>query len=125
MFTGCHNINSNKNSEIPLTENHISNSLHNDSNHVNDNLAFMLSKKSRFENEVQQEKLKFNQLLKKGFETPTSLPDNHYLNTNNSIEKRVRKVSFTIPVPEPVWNEYKQELEFKWVNNPKYTLDTY
>ncbi|UPK82745.1 hypothetical protein LW139_08680 [Proteus vulgaris] len=96
-----------------------------DSNTVNNNLVFMLGKQSRFELEVQEDNRKFGQLFKVGLNEPKSSVNNQYINNEYSTMKPIQKISFTMPVPEPIWNEKKQTVEFKWIQKPHYTFDAY
>ncbi|MBI6531093.1 hypothetical protein JEP40_18460 [Proteus vulgaris] len=98
---------------------------HIDSHAVNNNLVFMLGKQSRFELEVQEDNRKFGQLFKAGLNESKSSVNNQYVNNDYSTIKPIRKISFTMPVPEPIWNEEKQTVEFKWIQKPHYTFDAY
>lgn len=95
------------------------------SHEVNSNLVFMLGKQSRFEIEVQEEKQRLGQVFKVGLNEKIPSINNQYLNNNNSTLKPIQKISFTMPVPEPIWNEEKQTVEFKWKQKPHYTFDAY
>ncbi|WP_193014444.1 MULTISPECIES: hypothetical protein [Gammaproteobacteria] len=121
VSTGC---TTSKVAKTKLTEIHTDN-FHVDSKPVNNNLVFMLGKQSRFEMEVQEEKQKFGQIFKIGLNDSKSLVNNQYLNNDNSTIKPIQKISFTMPVPEPFWNEKKQTVEFKWKQKPHYTFDAY
>lgn len=121
ISSGC---TTNKATQSKLIETHTNNpSL--DSNAVNNNLVFMLGKQSRFEIEVQEEKQRFGQVFKVGFNEKKPSINNQYLNNNNSTLKPIQKISFTMPVPEPIWNEKKQTVELKWKQKPHYTFDAY
>ncbi len=95
------------------------------SNDVNNNLVFMLSKQSRFEIEAREEKQKFNQLFKSGFDKANVISSNQYINSRNSTIKTNNRLSVIMSIPEPVWNENKQKLELKWNNKPRYIFDAY
>ncbi|WYX00547.1 hypothetical protein WMR86_07790 [Proteus vulgaris] len=96
-----------------------------DNNSINNNLVFMLGKQSRFELEVQEDNRKFGQLFKVGLNESKSSVNNQYRNNEYSTMKPIQKISFTMPVPEPIWNEKKQTVEFKWIQKPHYTFDAY
>lgn len=98
---------------------------HIDNHEVNNNLVFMLGKPSRFEIEAQEENRKFGQLFKAGLNESKTSVHNQYVNNENSTIKPIQKISFTMPVPEPIWNEKKQTVEFKWTQRPHYTFDAY
>ncbi|WP_109406376.1 hypothetical protein [Proteus faecis] len=120
ISTGC---TTNKITQVKLTETR-SNNPNVDSHLINNNLAFMLGKQSRFEVEAQEEKQRFGQVFKVGLNDKKPSINNQYLN-NNSTLKPIQKISFTMPVPEPIWNEEKQTVEFKWKQKPHYTFDAY
>lgn len=120
ISTGC---TTNKITQVKLTEIR-SNNPSIDSHVINNNLAFMLGKQSRFEVEAQEEKQRFGQVFKVGLNDKKPSINNQYLN-NNSTLKPIQKISFTMPVPEPIWNEKKQTVEFKWKQKPHYTFDAY
>ncbi|MBG3014671.1 hypothetical protein [Proteus faecis] len=120
ISTGC---TTNKITQVKLTETR-SNNPNIDSHLINNNLAFMLGKQSRFEVEAQEEKQRFGQVFKVGLNDKKPSINNQYLN-NNSTLKPIQKISFTMPVPEPIWNEEKQTVEFKWKQKPHYTFDAY
>ncbi|WP_342639498.1 hypothetical protein [Proteus faecis] len=120
ISTGC---TTNKITQVKLTEIR-SNNPSIDSHVINNNLAFMLGKQSRFEVEAQEEKQRFGQVFKVGLNDKKPSINNQYLN-NNSTLKPIQKISFTMPVPEPIWNEEKQTVEFKWKQKPHYTFDAY
>lgn len=120
ISSGC---TTNKATQTQLIETQSSN-LTPDSHAVNNNLVFMLGKQSRFEMEVQEEKKRFGQVFKVGLNEKKPSLNNQYLN-NNSTLKPIQKISFTMPVPEPIWNEEKQTVEFKWKQKPHYTFDAY
>ncbi|MCT8247954.1 hypothetical protein [Proteus faecis] len=120
ISTGC---TTNKITQVKLTEIR-SNNPNIDSHVINNNLAFMLGKQSRFEVEAQEEKQRFGQVFKVGLNDKKPSINNQYLN-NNSTLKPIQKISFTMPVPEPIWNEEKQTVEFKWKQKPHYTFDAY
>lgn len=121
ISVGC---TTNKVNKAKLIETH-TNDSHVDSFDTNNNLVFMLGKQSRFEMEVQEEKQRFGQIFKAGLNEPKPSVNNHYLNNENSTIKPIQKISFTMPVPEPIWNEKKQTVEFKWKQKPHYTFDAY
>ncbi|MDL5166009.1 hypothetical protein QSH14_02760 [Proteus faecis] len=120
ISTGC---TTNKITQVKLTKTR-SNNPNIDSHLINNNLAFMLGKQSRFEVEAQEEKQRFGQVFKVGLNDKKPSINNQYLN-NNSTLKPIQKISFTMPVPEPIWNEEKQTVEFKWKQKPHYTFDAY
>lgn len=120
ISTGC---TTNKITQVKLTEIR-SNNPSIDSHVINNNLAFMLGKQSRFEVEAQEEKQRFGQVFKVGLNDKKPSINNQYLN-NNSTLKPIQKISFTMPVPEPIWNEEKKTVEFKWKQKPHYTFDAY
>ncbi|MEX3025210.1 MULTISPECIES: hypothetical protein [Proteus] len=126
ITSGC---TTNKTTQVKLIETHADNLIP-DSHEVNNNLVFMLGKQSRFEMEVQEEKQRLGQVFKVGLnEKKPSINNqylnNQYLNNNNSTLKPIQKISFTMPVPETIWNEKKQTVEFKWKQKPHYTFDAY
>ncbi|WP_368879483.1 hypothetical protein [Proteus mirabilis] len=87
--------------------------------------TFMLSKQSRFEMQAKEEKQKFNQLFKFGFEEPTTSTNSEY---SYKKEQRIRKNDqpmIILPEAIPVWNKDKQEVEVKWSYRPKYVFDAY
>ncbi len=120
ITSGC---TTNKTTQAKLIEIHADNRTPN-SHEVNNNLVFMLGKQSRFEMEVQEEKQRFGQVFKVGLNEKKPSINNQYLN-NNSTLKPIQKISFTMPVPEPIWNEEKQTVEFKWKQKLHYTFDAY
>ncbi|HEK0788988.1 TPA: hypothetical protein SMP78_003206 [Proteus mirabilis] len=121
ISSGC---TTSKTTQAKLIETHSNNSTP-DSNVVNNNLVFMLGKQSRFEMEVQEEKQRLGQVFKVGLNEKKPSINNQYLDNNNSTLKPIQKISFTMPVPEPIWNEKKQTVEFKWKQKPHYTFDAY
>ncbi|HEK2896861.1 TPA: hypothetical protein SMT94_000956 [Proteus mirabilis] len=121
ISSGC---TTSKTTQAKLIETHGNNSTP-DSNVVNNNLVFMLGKQSRFEMEAQEEKQRLGQVFKVGLNEKKPSINNQYLNNNNSTLKPIQKISFTMPVPEPIWNEKKQTVEFKWKQKPHYTFDAY
>lgn len=121
IISGC---TTHKATQSKLIETHNDNTAL-DSHVVNNNLVFMLGKQSRFEMEVQEEKQRLGQVFKVGLNEKKPSINNQYLNNNNSTLKPIQKISFTMPVPEPIWNEKKQTVEFKWKQKPHYTFDAY
>lgn len=120
IISGC---TTNKATQTKSIETH-SNNLTPDNHAVNNNLVFMLGKQSRFEMEVQEEKQRLSQVFKVGLNEVKPSINDQYSN-NHSTLKPIQKISFTMPVPEPIWNEKKQTVEFKWKQKPHYTFDAY
>lgn len=120
IISGC---TTNKVTQTKLIETHTDNPIP-DSHAVNNNLVFMLGKQSRFEMEVQEEKQRLGQVFKVGLNEKKPSINDQYLNSNSTL-KPIQKISFTMPVPEPIWNEGKQTVEFKWKQKPHYTFDAY
>lgn len=125
LISGCADKNKPKNNVLKSGAENNKPNLYHDSHPVNNNSIFSQTKKSRFETEAHEEKQKFNRLFKMGFEKQTPSSYSQYANNENHLSKTNRKIVFTMPVPEPVWNEEKQEVEFKWANKPKYTFDAF
>ncbi|QIG06462.1 hypothetical protein [Proteus sp. ZN5] len=121
IISGC---TTNKTTQATLIKTHTGNFTP-DNHEVNNNLVFMLGKQSRFEMEVQEEKQRLGQIFKIDLNEKKPSINNQYLSNNNSILKPIQKISFTMPVPEPIWNEKKQTVEFKWKQKPHYTFDAY
>lgn len=121
ITSGC---TTNKTTQAKLIGIHTDNRIPN-SHEVNNNLVFMLGKQSRFEIEVQEEKQRLGQIFKVGLNEKKPSINNQYLSNNNSTLKPIQKISFTMPVSEPIWNEEKQTVEFKWKKKPHYTFDAY